>query len=68
MVESFDPDDQAMLACHQSVLQLSHLSFVGWLRQVVTQNVYQQVKQHDTGGQKKKGEDWKNETSLKQRT
>lgn len=53
VVESFDPDDQAVLARHQFVLQLSHLSLVGRLRQVVTQNVYQQVKQDDTGGPKK---------------
>lgn len=51
VVESFNPDDQAVLAGHQFVLQLSHLSLVGRLCQVVTQNIYQQVEQDNTEGQ-----------------
>lgn len=50
VVKSLDLDDQAVFASHQFVLQLGHFSLVGRLRQVVAQDVDQQVKQDDAGG------------------
>lgn len=54
VVEALDLDDQAVLARHQLVLQLSHLGLVGWLSQVVAQNVDQQVEEDDTVRRKKR--------------
>lgn len=48
VVESLDLDDQAVLAGHQFVLQLGHFGLVGRLRQVVAQDVDQQVKEDHT--------------------
>lgn len=46
VVEALDFDDKAVLAGHQFVLQLGNFGLVGWLRQVVGQDVHQQVEQH----------------------
>lgn len=54
VVKPFDFDDQAVLAGHQFVLQLGHLSLVGRLCQVVAQDVHQQVEQDHTGGGRNK--------------
>lgn len=51
VVESFNFDDQAMLTSYQFILQLGHFSLIGWLCQVVAQNVDQKVKQDNTGEQ-----------------
>lgn len=50
VVKSLDLDDQTVFAGHQFVLQLGHFSLVGWLCQVVAQDVDQQVKQDYAGG------------------
>lgn len=50
VVESLDFDEQAVFCSHQLVLQLGHLGLVGRLRQVVAQDVDQQVKQDHAGG------------------
>lgn len=50
VVKSLDLDDQSVFASHQFVLQLGHFSLVGRLRQVVAQDVDQQVKQDYAGG------------------
>lgn len=50
VVESLDLDEQAVFGSHQLVLQLGHLGLVGRLRQVVTQDVDQQVEQDHAGG------------------
>lgn len=51
VVKSFNFDDQSVLTSNQFILQLGHFSLIGWLCQVVAQNVYQKVKQDHTGAQ-----------------
>lgn len=46
VVEALQPDDQAVLPGHQLVLQLGHVGLVGRLRQVVSQDVDEDVEQH----------------------
>lgn len=51
VVEALQPDHQSVFRCHQLVLQLSHLGLVGRLRQVVGQDVDQEVEQNQTGAE-----------------
>lgn len=48
VVEAFQSDHQPVLSSHQLVLQLSHISLIGWFCQVVGQNVDKEVKQNQT--------------------
>lgn len=50
VVKPLDLDDQTVFSSHQFVLQLGYFSLVGRLRQVVAQDVDQQVKQDYAGG------------------
>lgn len=49
VVEAFQSDHQPVLSGHQFVLELSHVSLVGRLCQVVSQDVHKEVEQDQTG-------------------
>lgn len=57
VVEALQPDHQAVLSSHQLVLQLSHVSFVGRLRQVMSQDVDEEVEEDQTD-EKERDSSW----------
>lgn len=67
VVKSLDLDEQAVFGSHQLVLQLGHLSLVGRLRQVVAQDVDQQVKQDHAGGTREARQEEEEEKVSKRR-